>query len=146
MLASVWSVSCSMRADAASGSRCIEVVGGLELHQRGGEGRAQTVVQVATEPPPLLLTRSDQPLPGPLQLPVAQQDLHQGTHLGAEVLEQSPVARAERLSHGADLHQELPDRGARHFQHDGRRFCAALAQLGEQGFRAWSLTSGCRRS
>ena len=77
-------------------------------------------MQVAPEPPPLLLPRRDQTLPRDLELAVGGDRLHEGTDLGPHVLEQPPVPRSERVVAGVDLDPEASHRGAADGEVDGR--------------------------
>ena len=60
-------------------------------------------MQVAPEPAPLLLPGRDQALPGLLQLTIGGDRLDEGTDLGADVLQESPVPRPERVVTHVDL-------------------------------------------
>src|SRR6478735_6775450 len=97
-----------------------EVGGRLEAHRERRERGAEAVVQVAPEPPPLLLPRRDQPLPRDLELTVGGDRLHEGADLGPHVLEQPTVPRPERVVAGVDLDPEVSDRGAADGEVDGR--------------------------
>ena len=82
------------RAARASGSRRTRSRATSSRISVAASDGPQTVVQVATQAPALLLARRDEPLAAALELAAAGQGLHERAHLGADVLEQASVARA----------------------------------------------------
>ena len=58
----------------------------------------EPVVQVPADPAALLLARRDEALAGALELAVERDGLDERADLAADVLEQAPVARTERVA------------------------------------------------
>ena len=75
-----------------------QLVGEVEVHRHAGQRRAEPVVEVPPDPAALLLAGRDEVLPGPLQLTVEGDGLDERADLAAHVLEQAPVAGAERVA------------------------------------------------
>ena len=114
-----------------------QVLGGLQSHGHRGQRRAQTVVQVATQPTAFLLAGGDQLCPERCgNLPaIDQHGLDESADLRPDVLEEPAVAAPEGVADGVRLQVQRPDRRPACDQVDDDRAAAArLADRGDEGF------------
>ena len=78
--------------------RVRQVADGLECEREPGQRRPEAVVQVATDPPPLLLAQLDDALPRRLELLREPDRVHRGGDLRCEVDDQAVVALPQALA------------------------------------------------
>jgi len=70
----------------------------VQAERHAGQLRAQAIVKVAPKPPTLFLARRDEPRPGVLQVSGQPHGVHRNPGLACQILEQTPVRGAERLT------------------------------------------------
>ena len=87
--------------------------GGVDREDSAGERRPEPVVQVAAQPPALLLARGDEPLARALDLDRERDGAGGGARAAGEVLEQPPVGVGQRLAVRARADQQRADPLAR---------------------------------
>jgi len=83
--------------------------------------RAESVVQIAAQPPALLLPGHDQPLPRPPQRPIEQNGVSDNGHLAAEVTQQAALGRREVVAGVPPGDHQPADLAAAVSKHDDHR-------------------------
>ena len=86
-------LSWSASSAASSACRRRHPLHGVEAQRDPGQGGTEAVVQVAPDPPPLLLAHGDETLAGALQVVRQAGGVHRDPDLPAEVVEQPQVGR-----------------------------------------------------
>ena len=94
--------------------------GRLGPHADSRQRRAQPVVEVATQPAPLLLAREHEPLPRPDEVVPQPDRAHGRARLPPEVLEQRELVVVEALLAAAHAEHQPPDGLRAAHERDGR--------------------------
>ncbi len=124
-------------AAASSGSSAIRSRAVSSRIASVGEGRPETVVEVATDPAPLLLAGGDQVLAGPLEVAVDRDRLDQRHRPGCRRPREAGGRRGRRGPAGSTSSSSRPTGVAADRQVDGRPGCRAAPRSTSRSPRWW---------